>query len=557
MNPPSGKQPANNKKKTPGCFGWGWCAFSSIFVLAGLWMTFQELRLWTYEEVPCQVQKFEILDEASNDEPFSARVQFTYQHNGQQYTGNRLTANEGRHEDYEHYVELEQEVRARGTCFLNPDQPSESILQRSRGAVWGGIAFTLFGSFFVAIGVFIIKASKDESKALSAKGSSKEFKHRGTIAAAFFGIFALAGVGVFFGSTLPMARKALSLRSWEPTPATVIWSRVRSHDSDDGTTYSPDIFYRYRYQDQEHRSNTFSLSSGSSSGRSSKQKIVDQYPRGKEFTCYVNPKKPWQAVGQPKLGWSVLIMLLPLPFLAVGFGGVWWSLKKSRELKSPALPERKGHLPARSQPGKGNQKLKSSNRSMNFFGHLIFALFWCGIVSVFVVVAWGKWASGHPEWFLNIFLIPFILVGLIALLSLPYSFLAIFSPRFDLSVKDEDLRPGIATKFRWKQTGGSGQLTEMTITLVGQEEATYQRGTDRSTATSIFYQKDLFTTTSLPSMLQSECDLIFPHDALPTLKGEHNRIRWYIRMHAAVKSRPDVRERIDLILNPLTESDFR
>ena len=177
---------------------------------------------------------------------------------------------------------------------------------------------------------------------------------------------------------------------------------------------------------------------------------------------------------------------------------------------SPALP----------QPP---TKPKAGGRWGKFFGHLFVALFWCGITSVFVVIVWKGWAKGDPEWFLTLFMIPFVLIGLFLLFSLPHSFLAIFSPRFDFDLSDPDLKPGLATKFRWKQIGGKGRLTEMTLTLVGLEEATYQRGTDRSTATSIFYQKELFRTTHLPEMISNECDLIFPAEALPSFEGQHNQ----------------------------------
>ena len=97
----------------------------------------------------------------------------------------------------------------------------------------------------------------------------------------------------------------------------------------------------------------------------------------------------------------------------------------------------------------------------------------------------------------------------------------------------------------------------MSITLVGEERATYQRGTDRSTAESIFYQKELFRTTQLTQMRAHECDLIFPTDALPSFEGQNNQIDWFINFHAAVQRRPDVKEELPLILQPLDPTDFR
>ena len=47
-------------------------------------------------------------------------------------------------------------------------------------------------------------------------------------------------------------------------------------------------------------------------------------------------------------------------------------------------------------------------------GMVLFAAIWNGIVSVFVWQAWKGWQGANPDWFLTIFLIPFVLVGVFA-----------------------------------------------------------------------------------------------------------------------------------------------
>src|SRR5947207_7999497 len=69
-----------------------------------------------------------------------------------------------------------------------------------------------------------------------------------------------------------------------------------------------------------------------------------------------------------------------------------------------------------------------------FFGGLGVALFWNGIVSVFVTHGISGWKHGHGEWFLTFFMIPFVLVGLGLLAFVVYSFLGLFSPRVKLTV---------------------------------------------------------------------------------------------------------------------------
>ncbi len=555
MSVPRSSNKAPGSKKIPGCFAMGWCLFSSIFIIAGLGISLKQGQLWTWEEAACEVLEFQIQDNANQDEPFTANVRFRFQHQGQEFIGSKLADDDSDYSKYEDLIEIDHKVQRRGTCYFDPNKPEEAILERSSGGIWGGLAFAIFGAFFLLIGVAMLRSSKAPPKALSAK--STDGKNGGMVAFIFFAIFALAGLGLLLGLAVPIAKKYLAAKTWEPVEATVLWSKVRSHSSDDGTTYSPDVFYRYRFQGEEFRSNSFSLSTGSSSGRDKKQQIVDSHPSGHQFTCYVNPRKPWQAIVQRNLGWWALLGLFPLPFLAVGLGGLWWMLKNTPQ----NTPNRSANMPVRSgiktTTTPASKKPKAGNRWGKFLGHLFLAFFWCGIVSVFVFFAWTGWAQGEPEWFLIIFLIPFVLVGLVLAGALPHSFLAIFSPRFDFDLRDEDLKPGLATKFRWKQTGGNGQLTEMALTLEGREEATYRQGSNRSTAVSLFYQKEIFKSNHLPEMIANECDLIFPSDTVPTFVGKQNQIRWQLHLYAEVKNRPDVREEIELILQPLTEDDFR
>ena len=532
------------------------CLFSSIFIIIGVGVALSTLKRWSWKEVPCQIESFEITHDRKKSKPFDAQILYSYRWDGREFTGSENNQNA----DYEKLVRVERRLSRRGKCYLDPDKPEEAILERTFGGVWFGLIFASVGALFFVIGLSIFKSKDSKSKAVSSKAKNKSVLTKGPGGFLFFGIFAIIGTALFLFLVVPTAKKFIAAKSWQPVEATVIWSTVRSHSSDDGTTYSPDIFYRYNFKGERHRSNSYALFSGSSSGSESKRKLVEAHPRGHKFTCYVNPDKPWQAVVERKLGWFALLGLFPLPFMAVGFGGLWWMIFRAGKKNSVSAAKFSGrkntpnHL---STPTPIDHKPKTGGRWGKFFGHLFFALLWCGITGIFVFIAWQGWDKGQPEWFLTIFMIPFVLIGLFLLFSLPHTFLGIFSPHYDFDFRDPHLKPGLATKFSWKQNGGKGQLTEMTITLVGEERATYQRGTDRSTAESIFYQKEIFRTTQLTEMRDNDCDLIFPTDALPSFEGQHNQIDWFIQFHAAVHRRPDVKEDLPLILQPLDPSDFR
>ena len=132
-----------------------------------------------------------------------------------------------------------------------------------------------------------------------------------------FIFFGLGGVflWVFFGYP---AWKSYQASEWEQVEAVVQDSFVKSHQSDDGTTYSIQISYTYEIDGTTYKSDRYHFILGSSSGYSSKQKVVDQYPKGKTITCLVNPEDPNEAVIKRGLGKAWWFAPFPLIFMLVG-----------------------------------------------------------------------------------------------------------------------------------------------------------------------------------------------------------------------------------------------
>ncbi|MEP4077864.1 DUF3592 domain-containing protein [Haloferula sp.] len=534
----------------PLVFGIFWTAFSSIFVVVGLWATFGESKVKGWDEVPCQIETFEITASKKLDPPFRPDVEFSYNHGGRNRVGTALWREKEGVEDYDELAELREELwsNLEVSCRVNPEDSEEAVLIMDQESIWFGLAFAAFGGGFVLVGVGLIVSSLKKKKAKTAVSSKKDGEMGGLLGCGFFGVFAFAGLGIMFGMVVPKAFTYFKMKSWEEAPAEVIWSRVKSHSSDDGTTYSVDVFYKYQVGDRVFRSNRWNLVGGSSSGRSGKQAAVKAHPRGKKFVCYVDPDEPWRAVVDRKLGWAALFALFPLPFIAVGVGGLWYTFvrkpKKALTAKSGDGSPKVGTVPEGKSPspsGVGRRK-----RIWNFVGSVLIAAFWNGIVSVFLVIAWKEWKGGDPQWFLIIFLIPFVLIGTFLLLNVPYRLLAIFSPVYQLTWGDEQIAPGDRVRLSWRRSGGGGRPRRLTVWLIGQEEATYRRGSNTSTATSIFHEDKLFETETPQMMPAGTCDLAIPDDGVPTFTGEHNKIRWIVRLVADVPWRPDVSDEHDL-----------
>lgn len=543
-------------------FGTIWILFSSIFVIIGLWTTYSSFKKSAWEETPCVVTEFKVKADQKLNPPFQPKVKFRYKFNNASYTGDRVLANSEGEEDFEILGELlhryqENQIK---TCYVNPETPEEaSLLKTSKWKSLFGLAFTAFGGFFVLIGFFIISNNK-KKKSVAVTQSNKVSSSGKALMSLFFSIFAIAG----FASMFSLGKSALSSiesEEWKKTPAKVIWSRVITISSSDSTTYRPEVFFRYKFNGKTYQSNHYKRSKSSSSGRSKKQKIVDQYPKGKSFTCYVNPEKPWQAVIEPKLGKGWLWLLFPIPFIAVGIGGLFVTfLKKEnksitkKKTRLPVHTKMKRHL-SRDQttftPGK--------KRLGWFIGAIAIAAFWNGIVSIFLRQVISDWQAGSPSWFETLFLTPFVIIGLAFILHIPYRLLAIFNPAPQITIEKSAIPIGTSTQASWTIPRGAHKISHFRIYLKGTEEAQYRRGTDTKTANSTFYEFGIIDTTNPLESASGSVGILLPGQAnniMPTWKGDHNSIIWTLEVQGKIPNWPDINESYPItVLPPILDSN--
>jgi hypothetical protein len=579
-------------------FGLFWTAFSSIFVAAGVGMAWSSLGTLAWDKVPCVVERFEIREDPAKNEPFTAEVSFRYEAAGKMRTGTKLTSSGGGRSDYHKLAELRERFFAGGApatdpfaveapagprrepaqCRVNPADPDDAVLLADTGGIWGGLIFATFGGCFVAIGIGMIVASRSASKA--AKIGARTAAPAGNdspraILFPFFFLFGAAGLGVLLGLVVPAWFQFFSARTWVETPATVVWSRVRSHSDSDGTTYSADVFYRYEFNGREYRSNRRSFFSGSSSGHAGKQNTVDEHPPGKPIVCYANPRRPWEAVLERGLGWWALFTLFPLPFLAVGFFGLRWLLrgggtpgKAARGGKSArgaaartadgtaaAFAGKAGAAPwstvAGGRPGGEARDLPPApGRRARFFFMLAAALFWNGIVSVFLVNVVSEWRGGSGPWFLTLFLVPFVVVGLGLIAAWLASAGALFNPRPHVRLDPGEPVLGQMLSVSWEIPQGAGRLRRLSIRLTGEEVASYRRGTSTVTERQAFFDGELAEATHARLIEAGRASLRLPTGLPPTWQATNNRIEWTLRVTGEIALWPDLDDSHVITIHP-------
>lgn len=393
----------------------------------------------------------------------------------------------------------------------------------------------------------------------------------------FFGVFFLAGLGIFipfFG--MPMYQ-VWSSRGWTEVPCTVERSEVESHPGDDSTTYSIEVLYTYRLGARSYRSDRYSFAIGSDGNYSRKQEIVDSLPPGTRTVCWVNPNDPFDSVLSRKLGHYWWFAFLPLIFVAVGLGGIYAVLKngnvkvlgrgKSSLDPGPSNDPRLSNDPSRppdvlgllgSDTGKEEASLHSMEKVLEpsagpvakFAGMFFIALFWNGIVSVFLWQIIKGYRDGNPDGCLSLFIIPFVLVGLLLLISVPYQFMAMFNPTPRLVLRPGRLRTGEPSTLAWSFEGRSGRISSLKVTLQGQESARYRRGTDTTTVSNTFFDETLVERLDGSGVTTGEVVVAVPADTMPSFDGGNNKIIWKIKLAGEIRLWPDVSFDFPIDLEP-------
>lgn len=575
----SGPQIKSLGQRTGGCGAIVGALFFLVFLLAGLFFmgvigrdVWRVAQVYIWRETPCQIVSSAIAENETagrHNGEFRLEVEFRYQAEGRNYTSRRLFVKEASFQDYGEVqrLALKYPPEAHAVCYVHPRMPGEAVLRR--GWLWFGLAL-LLPAVFVAIGgggmygmlrsVFARQAAESataEAPKSGKAGAGRMVRGGGVL---FFGIFLIAGLAFLYMLALRPLWLMAQARDWQRVPCEVLSSGVRTHSDSDGSTYSVNIFYRYEVKGREYRSNRYSFMRGSSSGYSGKAAVVNQFPAGMKTFCWVNPSDPGDAVLNREWSGDMWWGLFPLPFVAVGLGGIIWSIRSGRRNPAPGSLRITGmgrggiSTPAASELGGDDESARFLKAQMpplaKFIGGILVAAFWNGIVSVFVWQAVKSWLQHRPEWFLTIFIIPFVLIGLALIGFVIYSFLGLFNPRPRVVITPGTPGLGQAVEVQWEFSGRTQVIRELRIYLEGREEATYRRGTSTATDKAVFATVELVKTSERLALHKGSARVNIPAGLMHSWASPNNKIVWALHVHGMIDWWPDVKEEFPMTVRP-------
>lgn len=266
--------------------------------------------------------------------------------------------------------------------------------------------------------------------------------------AAFSLVFLAGGIMALWGMSLGPGWDWVRAHSWVETPAVIESAELKQgRDSDGDTTYAVGVRYNYEFGRRKLTGTKYGFRKGKTNvGVNGMRKTVKYLKAHPRTTCWVNPDVPSEAVLDRSLPAGFFTgILFSLPFLTVGIAGSFWMLAgpwsmrafRARRTRQIAELVREGAL---AWPGgdpvdvlsPGDRKVVFSRDSALVSAGAVTAinLFWNGIVGVFISIVVVEWMGGKREWFLMLFLTPFVLIGSLMLYGAVQAWRAVFCRRF-------------------------------------------------------------------------------------------------------------------------------
>ena len=555
--------------------------FLGIFMAGGLLATgavvidwLQGLQTHFWEQTTCTIERSEVIDRSQYGD-YDLQLAYRYYHRGEEYQGT-----EYRHA-YSGFDDVSEAQRAAARyavgsttpCWVDPDAPASAYLAKAN--LWRGFLIFL-PLLFVAIpgGVLwavygLHRKTDPETQARTATAGEKAKPVKtGLMIGGFFGIFFLVGAGLLIPFFIWPTLQVVKARSWIETDCVIESSGVASHPGDDSTTYSVEALYNYEIDGKRYRSNRYQFMSGSSSGYEGKAEKAAEIPAGATATCYVDPEDPFSAVIHRGFTTDYLFGLIPALFAAIGLGGMIFARSTfSSARKEAAKPSWSGGaLGAFGGPtmttvpaeliDTGPLELEPSTGRLGKLGcATAIALFWNGIVSVFVWQLVESWRSGGFDWFLALFLTPFVLIGLLLLSGIPYSILALANPRPSLRLSRRAIPAGESAQIDWSFRGAGGRIRRLKISLASSKTTTervvHSRGASINRSSEPLDEIEILDRGEGRSLAYGSVSFNLPADAPPTSQGDE-AISWVLKLHGEIAYWPDVMEEYEIRVLPFT-----
>ena len=332
--------------------------------------------------------------------------------------------------------------------------------------------------------------------------------------------------------------------------------------------------------------------SGYSYQKNEAYKALDAFEIGKDYVCWYDPHDPKKVVLFRNWSWTnITLLIVPISLFLLGFGPLihLYMYRSGRSVKknvqSAALqsnsaenaedspPEISSEKTSESEldidlpnspsirniidsPGvKMNYRLPLDNSPIWSLGVLMLLLIGWGVMCIGLVsLALGRFLDGKPDWVLNGFIIPFVLIwiGLILYFFRNLQLATSISPTL-IEINDALLHLGQTTTALVIQMGGH-YIFKLDVNLVCEEEAAFSYGTDIRREKRVVYRSNLVSEKDFNIVADEQFEKSFeftiPQDAMHSFDSPHNRIAWRLEVCGEVEDLPPFTRSYVLVVKP-------
>jgi hypothetical protein len=401
----------------------------------------------------------------------------------------------------------------------------------------------------------------------------------------FAAVFVAAGV-----ISLAFIVLKLSIPEWRvnhqfvATTCQVLATRI---DSDSAGLTRPEIQVQYKVDDRDLTVwSHYDVTGVYQSDAQYTQKILAEFPPGQEYPCWYDPRRPETVVLARGYTWFAWLMLLvPAAFISIGGGGLIYTVltwgKSNERLAATAqlTPALDYFRPAQSptaepfpfvpNPQQSNDspgtflayRLPPGTGGWSLAAMVLLCVLWNVTVAVFVRMAVHSFQRGEPDWWLTIFILPFVVVGAAFLAILVRAILIEtgIGPTL-VEISAHPLAPGERYEIYVSQAGRL-EIKSLDVKLVCEETATYRQGTNTRKATRRVYEQPLVSREALEMgrtlPFEARAHLEVPGDAMHSFKAIHNRIDWKIVVKGSVTRWPDFERSFPVIVRSSRAAENR
>ena len=348
--------------------------------------------------------------------------------------------------------------------------------------------------------------------------------------------------------------------------------------------FRPEIRITYEVGDEQYDLWT-DLDGGDLADRQESEAIVDRAVVGHTAPCWYDPDNAATVVFQRASRWKLWLLLSVLvSLIAIGGGGVILpvlqagtsierraSLAKRAadiELIGDAMPSPKEfpNVPhdanLTNSPGITLEyRLPIADSPVwKLVAAALLCLLWNGPVAVFVVLVVDRYGSGRPDWFLTLFIIPFVAVGLWLIRYFLRQLLVTtgIGPT-SMEISDHPLYPGGEYEIFLTQSGRLS-VNSLEVLLVCEEEAVYRQGTDVRTDTRRVHQQRIVRRQGIEikpaKAFEHRCAFQMPRDMMHSFHSDHNAVHWKLVVKGDVAVWPDYERNFPIVVHPAANGEL-